>query len=342
MSKKWPGGIITPTPATPTGPYENGTAPGIWTLSQQAYWLKQGLWPIAGNVAPRAINNGGDVTQGQYAYFNMASAGGAASFGSLLYDRSQFAGLSSATRGVFAGGSGSGVSNMEYITIMTTGNGTSFGNLSNQFFQFAGAANSTRGIWFLVNQTTMTSLIEYITIATTGNSTFFGNSTNLIRGMGAGANSTTALCALALIDGVGQVNTVQYVTIATTGNASTFGQLTVNSGYKVTGFSSSTRVFFAGGGGSTGSGFNTIAYFTVATTGNATYFGDLNNGLNAPASTSSSVYGYVMGGFGSSPYGITSSIQYITMTSSGNSSTWGQLTASQYDNEACSSAHGGL
>jgi hypothetical protein len=41
MSKKWPGGIITPTPVAPT----TSSAPGIWTLSQQAYWQKQGLWP---------------------------------------------------------------------------------------------------------------------------------------------------------------------------------------------------------------------------------------------------------------------------------------------------------
>ena len=52
MSKKWPGGIITPTPATPTGPYQDGTAKGIWTLSQQAYWQKQGLWPTAGLKKP--------------------------------------------------------------------------------------------------------------------------------------------------------------------------------------------------------------------------------------------------------------------------------------------------
>lgn len=52
MSKKWPGGIITPTPATPSGPYQDGAAPGVWTLSQQSYWAKQGLWPIAGNAKP--------------------------------------------------------------------------------------------------------------------------------------------------------------------------------------------------------------------------------------------------------------------------------------------------
>ena len=49
MSNRWPGGIIRKTPVTPTGPYQNGTAPGVWTLADAAYWTKQGLWPTAGN-----------------------------------------------------------------------------------------------------------------------------------------------------------------------------------------------------------------------------------------------------------------------------------------------------
>jgi hypothetical protein len=28
---------------------QNGTAPGVWTLADAAYWTKQGLWPLAGN-----------------------------------------------------------------------------------------------------------------------------------------------------------------------------------------------------------------------------------------------------------------------------------------------------
>jgi hypothetical protein len=50
MSKQYPGGIITKSPATPTGPYESGTAPGIWTLEQQMQYKQQGIWPTAGNV----------------------------------------------------------------------------------------------------------------------------------------------------------------------------------------------------------------------------------------------------------------------------------------------------
>ena len=47
---KWNAGIIRPVPVAPTGPYESGSAPGVWTVDQQAYWQKQGLWPTAGNV----------------------------------------------------------------------------------------------------------------------------------------------------------------------------------------------------------------------------------------------------------------------------------------------------
>jgi hypothetical protein len=55
MSTKYPGGLISKTPPVPTGPFENGAAPGIWTLEQQAAYVKQGIWPIAGNVDPSAF-----------------------------------------------------------------------------------------------------------------------------------------------------------------------------------------------------------------------------------------------------------------------------------------------
>jgi hypothetical protein len=48
MSERYPGGIITKNPATPTGPFENGSAPGVWTLEQQMQFKQQGVWPTAG------------------------------------------------------------------------------------------------------------------------------------------------------------------------------------------------------------------------------------------------------------------------------------------------------
>jgi hypothetical protein len=52
MSKQYPGGIISKTAPVPSGPYSDSTAPGIWTLDQQAAYAKQGQWPTQGNVNP--------------------------------------------------------------------------------------------------------------------------------------------------------------------------------------------------------------------------------------------------------------------------------------------------
>jgi len=52
MSKQYPGGVISKTPPVPSGPFANSTAPGVWTLEQQAAYAKQGNWPTAGNVNP--------------------------------------------------------------------------------------------------------------------------------------------------------------------------------------------------------------------------------------------------------------------------------------------------
>jgi len=52
MSQKYPGGIITKNPTAPAGPYQCGAAPGIWTLDQVAGYVKQGIWPTAGNILP--------------------------------------------------------------------------------------------------------------------------------------------------------------------------------------------------------------------------------------------------------------------------------------------------
>jgi len=47
MSERYPGGLIRKTPPTVTGPTdgEGGSAPGIWTLEEVAYYEKEGQWP---------------------------------------------------------------------------------------------------------------------------------------------------------------------------------------------------------------------------------------------------------------------------------------------------------
>ena len=71
MSERWPGGFIKPIPPTPAGPYQDGAASGVWTMDQMSYWLKQGLWPIAGNAL-----DWGDLTVANYGMAACSNAHG--------------------------------------------------------------------------------------------------------------------------------------------------------------------------------------------------------------------------------------------------------------------------
>ena len=52
MSRRYKGGVISATAPVPTGPFQCGTAKGIWTLPQQMQARAANIWPIAGNVVP--------------------------------------------------------------------------------------------------------------------------------------------------------------------------------------------------------------------------------------------------------------------------------------------------
>ncbi len=65
MSERYPGGLIRKTPPTVTGPTdgEGGSAPGIWTLEEVAYYEKEGSWPK--RTLPRELYAWGDNSSGQ-------------------------------------------------------------------------------------------------------------------------------------------------------------------------------------------------------------------------------------------------------------------------------------
>ena len=65
MSDRYPGGLIRKTPPTITPPVdgEGGSAPGIWTTDQVAYYEKEGLWPKP--VLPRELYTWGDSGNGR-------------------------------------------------------------------------------------------------------------------------------------------------------------------------------------------------------------------------------------------------------------------------------------
>lgn len=342
--KNWNAGIIRPVPVAPTGPYQDGSAPGVWTLDQVAYWLQQGLWPIAGNVLPpaRALFSG-NGTDNTIDYVTIATTGNATDFGDMLANSGYRNGAcASTTRGIFFGGGSSGRSNIiQYVTIATAGNASDFGDLTATAEQCSGYNNSTRGVLNLGNDNVQgySNTINYITIATTGDASDFGDLT-VARGWNpAACSSPTRGITAGGSTNASAVNVIDYTTIATTGNATDFGDTTEGYGiYATAGCSSSTRGIILAGVVSDGAASNVIMYITIATTGNTTDFGDLSAANSFMGSSSSNTRGLIGGG----SWSPQNTIDYITIATTGNASDFGDLTVGRQYISSCSSANGGV
>ena len=107
MSNRWPGGIIRKTPVIPAGPFQNGAASGVWSLADAAYWRKQGLWPIAGNIMPDgtlAIFALGDTLSGRVATRDKYTYAGCAVSSATAATTTSFRGSATgnSTAGIFA------------------------------------------------------------------------------------------------------------------------------------------------------------------------------------------------------------------------------------------------
>ena len=128
----WNAGIIRPVAVAPAGPYQDGAAPGVWTLDQQAFWQKQGLWPIAGNAAPIALFAGGSGPSNVIDKILTTTLGNSIDYGDLSVAREGVTGCGSNTVAIFAGGT---VGSTENLTIdsknySSSGNCAVFGNLT--------------------------------------------------------------------------------------------------------------------------------------------------------------------------------------------------------------------
>ena len=136
----------------------------------------------AGDQGYNPYSGAGAVTNG-IEFITFATFGNGLDFGDLSTARSNAAGLSSNTRGVFGGGnpqsSPNNTDTMEYITIATLGNVIDFGNLTSSTNSQMGTSNNIRGI-FCGGYTTPAEInvIQYITIASTGDATDFGDLVN--------------------------------------------------------------------------------------------------------------------------------------------------------------------
>ncbi len=273
-------------------------------------------------------------------YVSISTLGNTQDFGDLTEPTADVAGMSSRTRGIFAGGYGNHGNDMCYVTFASTGDAIDFGNLSSdRRIGDARASSSTRGV--MMGHMTFSPFgggnnsIEYITIPTLGDAIDFGDLSDS-NALGAGFSSSVRAC----VAGGGtptNINTIRYITISTTGNSQDFGDLSTNK-RELAGLSNSTRGLICGGYDG-GASENTIEFVTISTTGNAQDFGDQTAAFSAHSGTSSSTRG-ILGAIGS-PAGV---IDFIEIATTGNAQDFGDFSfvSGGGRNGSCSNGHGGL
>ena len=215
-------------------------------------------------------------------YITIATTSNATDFGDLNYATRNLGGVSSGTRGIFAGGGDNPalVDHISYITIATTGNAADFGNLLAAIKGTAGVGSPTRALFGGGMTPSASNVIQYVTIATAGNATDFGDLTAALLGMASASSNTRGVFGGG---NPGATNVIQYVTIASAGNATDFGDLTAGRAQPGQGnLSNNIRGLFVGGyiPSPTSSDQNIIDYITFASTGNAKDFGDINRAAN--------------------------------------------------------------
>ena len=239
----------------------------------------------------------------------MASSGQASDFGDLGTARYSHGGVSSSTRGCFAGGwVPNNTNSIEYVQIQTTGSAETFGELSvGGNHGNPGMQSPTRGIFCGgygsfspdVNSPYAYNRMQMITMASKGNTTRFGElSVGGARG-GAGGNSVRGVWGGGVNLPSSTMNAlIEYVIIASEGNGTNFGELTVARRNNAEVADSSTRAVFCGGiaaDGTAPAATNYMDYITIASTGNAVDFGDVTGKIKASGGISDSHGG--LGGF---------------------------------------------
>ena len=179
----------------------------------------------------RGVVAGGTPANANLDYITIASTGNGVDFGgSLVVNRDGAAGLSSPTRGIFAGGGSPGVptfnqASSDFITIATLGDAQDFGDLTQARHVIAGISNVTRGLVGGGLNPGVVNIIEYFTIASLGNAVNFGDLTIAKRSVN-GCTSPTRGIFAGGVDASDKRIEIDYVNILTEGNAVDFGDLT--------------------------------------------------------------------------------------------------------------------
>ena len=179
------------------------------------------------NSSTRGCTAGGAGPSNVIDYNELQTKGNSIDFGDLFTSRRpNNCSFSSPTRGVFAGGTATNTSTVEFITIASTGNGTEFGECTFAGGYKASSSSSTRGIQG--GGTGTQKIIETHIISSGGNAVNFGDITLARRGGGGASTQIRALFGGGLNSSDTRVNIIDYVTIASQGNAQDFGDITTN------------------------------------------------------------------------------------------------------------------
>ena len=301
-----------------------------------------------GGGAGRMLNGGGvnpsntDTIQS----ININTFGNSVDFGILTAARSNITSLSSATRGVWAGGTY--VDTIDYVTITSSGNAIDFGNLSTAARGYAsGTSSSTRGLFgggyhgSPLSAATV-NIIDYIEIGTLGNALDFGDMFTGRYSTGAVSNGVRAVWGGGMGDAptsnTGTRSVIDYVTIASKGDSIKFGDLTAARRMLAeSACSNNVRGIFAGGQQPVL--LSIMDYITIATEGNAIYFGDLTVARTRSVSGSTNTRGLWAGGLDPSASKV---IDYVTISSTANAQDFGDLYMGTGAAGGCSDSHGGL
>jgi hypothetical protein len=324
------------------------------TDSQRLEFYAQGEWWVMSTDTPN-LGESGDSTPGargvfagayaddaQMEYINISSRGNGTSFGNLTGGTTTkwLSGVSSQTRGVFAGGLNPGyVDTIQFITFASTGNATNFTDtLSGVRLAMAGMSNGTRGV-FAGGQSPSDDhivTIEYITIASTAQTR--GDLVEDRRNASGASSPTRGLIAGGSAPGL--VNTIEFVQISTLGDAQDFGDLTLSRAVINGSCSNATRGIFAGGGTPTST--NVIDYVNIVTTGNAMNFGDLTVIRQEMGGVSSPTRGVFAGGRTVPSSTELNTMDYVEIATEGNAVDFGDLATARRASGSVSNAHGGL
>ena len=301
------------------------------TVNSYARGGAAGRMLIGGGVVPSNTN----VIQS----ININTFGNSEFFGDLNEAKSNVTSVSSATRGIWAGGAYQ--RSIDYVTIASGGTGADFGNLSTTNRGYlSGASSSTRGV-FGGGYTTSPSpatvnVIDYIEIGTLGDALDFGDLFTGRYSPGALSNGVRAVWGGGMNPGI--QSRIDFVNISSKGDSIKFGDLTEKRRMMAeSACSNNVRGIFAGGQQPVL--LSVMDYITIATEGNAVYFGDLTEARTRAASGSTNTRGLWAGGLNPNNSNV---IDYVNITSAGNAQDFGDLNLATGAAGGCSDSHGGL